>query len=188
MKPNFKIRADSKISIAFLERGIHSFLEACDFIGQLTYARNTNKNDLLTVFKDHCGTCSTKHAVLAQLAEDHQFSEIKLMLGIFRMNGINTPKVKNILLHYKLEYIPEAHCYLKSNAGVLDYTQLEHQPIDFQNELMKELQISPNQISTFKVAFHKEFLENWLEQNSNTPYNSTELWKIREECIQALSR
>ena len=188
MKPNFKIGADSEISIAFLERGINSFLEACDYIGRLKYARNTNKDDLLTVFKDNCGTCSTKHAVLAQLAEDHQFSEIKLMVGIFRMNGINTPKVKNILLHHKLEFIPEAHCYLKSKAGVLDYTQSEHQPIDFQDVLMRELQISPKQISTFKVAFHKEFLENWLGQNPNTPYNSTELWKIREECIQALSR
>ena len=62
--PEFKIEQNGEISKEFLSRNILTFSQAALFVSQLPYGRNQNKNNLLTVFTDNCGTCSTKHALL----------------------------------------------------------------------------------------------------------------------------
>lgn len=111
---NFKIQKDKGIvSEQFLNRNIHVFYSACHYISMLPYKRNTDKHDILCVFNDSGGTCSTKHAVLRKLALENDAAEIKLILGIFKMDAGYTGKIKNTLEKFNLEYIPEAHNYLK---------------------------------------------------------------------------
>lgn len=111
---NFKIQKDKGIvSEQFLNRNIHDFYSACHYISMLPYKRNTDKHDILCVFNDSGGTCSTKHAVLRKLALENDAAEIKLILGIFKMDAGYTGKIKNTLEKFNLEYIPEAHNYLK---------------------------------------------------------------------------
>src|ERR1700740_2919474 len=117
---DFDITSSSFISVAFREKGIHSFRKACDYVKQLPYRRNSDKTYLLCVFTENCGTCSTKHALLKQLAEENNATDIKLVLGIFKMNGSNTPAVKQILDEAGLNHIPEAHNYLKAKNEVID--------------------------------------------------------------------
>ena len=88
--PDFKITQAGIISDQFLQRGVNTYKAAAAYAGRLPYARNANKNDLVTVFSDNCGTCSTKHALLKQLAQEQGFSGLKLMVGIFKMNRHNT--------------------------------------------------------------------------------------------------
>ena len=38
------------------------------------------------------------------------------------MNNLNTPKIGETILESGLEYIPEAHCYLKLNNQRIDIT------------------------------------------------------------------
>jgi len=74
-----------------------TFKSATDFVANLNYGRNVNKDDLKTLFDDNCGTCSTKHALLKTLADENGFNEIKLVIGIFKMNSENTNEISETL-------------------------------------------------------------------------------------------
>lgn len=185
--PDFEINPNGAISREFLKLNIDRFVQTCKFIQDLVYHRNTNKNDLLTIFTDKCGTCSTKHAILKSLEGENNFPDLKLMIGIFKMNSSNTPKINTVLAKYDLAYIPEAHCYLKYKNTVYDFTKQNSKPSDFLNDLLDEIEISPKQISDFKINYHKEFLIKWLGQNQDINLTINEIWNIREECIYALS-
>ena len=115
--PDFQITSSDRISAAFLARNIYTFQQAAAFIQQLPYRRNSNKNDLLTVFTDNCGTCSTKHAVLKMLADENNFETFELVIGLFRMNAVNTSPVAETLHSNHLDYIPEAHCLSQIGSG-----------------------------------------------------------------------
>jgi len=185
--PNFKIQPNGEISSEFLKRNIYTFSHATKYINNLNYGRNENKDDLKTIFDDNCGTCSTKHSILKKLAEENNENDIKLILGIFKM-GVNYSKeIRETLERNQLDYIPEAHNYLKYENKIFDFTKIGSKASDFQNELLEEVEISPNQITTFKVAYHKNYLQNWLNKNEKIKLNLNELWKIREECIQNLT-
>ena len=155
--PNFLITLDGAVSNAIKEHNVNTFQQATLFVSRLSYGRNANKNELVTVFTDNCGTCSTKHALLKQLAQEQGFSGLKLMVGIFKMNRHNTPAVAGTLVQYRLDYIPEAHCYLRYNGAIFDYTFSSSQ-LDFAGELLEEQEIEPKQIADWKIAYHKAFI------------------------------
>ena len=184
---NFNITSDQEISQLFKQNHCFDFLSASEFVRNLPYRRNLNKDNLATIFTDNCGTCSTKHALLKTLAEENNQADFKLILGIFRMNGENTPKIKLVLENHNLEYIPEAHNYLKFKNQILDFTKKTSSENDFINDLLEAIEIEPHQINQFKIEFHKNYLKNWLIENPQIPYSLDELWKIREECIKTLS-
>jgi hypothetical protein len=183
---NFPIISSEKLSFEFLRRSIFDFESAAVFIRNLPYGRNANKQNLETVFSDGCGTCSTKHALLKQLAIENDQDEIKLFIGLFKMNGVNTPEVRPILRKNHLEYIPEAHCYLKHQGVILDCTKANSKPSDFIDDLIEEMEISPDQITDYKINYHKNYLKTWLmETGHELPLD--DLWRIREACIQSLA-
>jgi hypothetical protein len=184
---DFDIKATGAIATCFLNRNIGTFSQAAEFIKQLPYRRNENKDALTTVFTDQCGTCSTKHAVLKQLAIENKRNDLALMLGIFKMNGHNTPKIAGTLKQYNLQCIPEAHNYLKFEDRILDYTFPNSKSNNFEQDLLEEIIILPNQITNFKVAYHSAYLKKWLIGNY-IPYSLDEIWDIRELCIQQLSK
>ncbi|KAA5536682.1 hypothetical protein F0919_03145 [Taibaiella lutea] len=184
---DFEIHAAGAISGTCINRGLHTFSAAARFIKALPYGRNADKLNLSTVFTDNCGTCSTKHALLKLLATENGFKDLQLTMGLFRMNGRNTPKVATRLLQNGLEYIPEAHCYLKYGNEIMDFTKYNASPADFVNDLMEEVAITPAQITDFKVDYHKNYLKQWLTENAAVNLTLEQLWKIREACIQDLS-
>jgi hypothetical protein len=184
---NFSIEPNGPVSGKFLALGIFDFYAASLFIRQLAYKRNTNKNDLLNLFVENCGTCGTKHAVLKTLADENNKSEIKLVLGIYRMNSKNTPGIGDVLLKNQLDFIPEAHNYLRIDNQIWDCTFKKSSGENFENELLHEIEITPEQIADFKVNYHKEFLRQWLGENKSLSFTLPELWNIREACIQQLS-
>lgn len=186
-QPDFDIKSMGQISKEFTDRNIVTFKQASLFIRQLAYGRNAEKNNLATVFTDNCGTCSTKHALLKRLADENEFEKVKLIVGLFKMNKKNTPQVSSTLQKYNLEYIPEAHCYLKFEDKIIDLTKLNSKPTDFLDELIEEIEILPEQITDFKVNYHKNYLASWLDKNKQINLSLNDLWKIREECIQKLS-
>ncbi len=183
--PDFDITSTEPISRAFLDRGITSFYTASAFIHKLPYGRNHDRNDQFTVFTDMRGTCSTKHALLKRLVDENHVRGFELMLGIFRITGSNTPPVAATLNTYHLDHIPEAHTYLRYGDQILDYTTVPS--IEFADDLIVEIEISPEEITDFKIAYHKTYFEEWLARESTIPYSIEELWSIREECIAALS-
>lgn len=185
---NFNIKPAGNISTAFIERNVVTFFQAIAFIRQLPYRRNKHKEDLTTVFTDGYGTCSTKHALLKQLAIENNAGFVKLKLGIFKMNKENTPKIADTLATYGLEYIPEAHNYLQAGNQVIDCTTANASGENFMSDLMTEIEIQPDQITSFKVDFHKQILAKWLAENNTLGYTLPELWAIREACISDLQK
>ena len=185
--PDFEIESKGKISDKFLEYGIVTFKGATNFIQNLTYGRNLNKKDLATIFIDNCGTCSTKHAILKQLAVENNFDDIKLILAIVKMDANNTPEISKTLIKYKLDFIPEAHNYLKFQSTIFDFTKPDFTLANSSENILEEIEILPNQITDYKVAYHKIYLEKWLIENPQIKFSIEKLWDIRELCILDLA-
>lgn len=167
---------------------INYFSEAGEWVKNLPYKRNPDKSDPFCILKDNGGTCSTKHAFLKILAEENNFPELKLMLGIFRMNAKNTSKIAGVLRKYDLKEMPEAHNYLKYENEILDFTRKNSSAGDFENDLIEETEIQADQITDFKVLYHQEFLKKYLKDYPEIEYPLKDFWKIREECIAMLQK
>lgn len=184
---NFSIEAGAgAVSEQFLLNKIIDFNAACSFVKRVPYRRNTDKTDPLILFKEHCGTCSTKHATLKLLAMEQKYPQVLLYMGIFRMNRINTPRVIPLLDQYRLPYMPEAHNYLRIEGQLLDCTGVNTLNGNFETDLLEETVIAPEQITGYKVQYHQSFIQKW-QQESAIPYTPEMLWDIREACIAALS-
>jgi thiol-disulfide isomerase/thioredoxin len=186
-QPDFDIKSEGKISKEFVDRNILTFSQASIFVRQLAYGRNADKNNLASVFTDNCGTCSTKHALLKKLADENNFEKVKLIVGLFKMNKKNTPAISETLNKNQLEFIPEAHCYLKFEDQIIDLTKINSDPTDFLDDLIEEIEILPEQITDYKVNYHKNYLLTWLDKNEQVSYSLNDIWKIREQCIQDLA-
>ena len=185
--PNFLIQAKAPLSQLCRELEIIDFHGAVNYIFKLPYRRNSSKEDLTLVFSEKCGVCSTKHAALAALALENGFQELKLIIGIYQMNEKTTPGVGEVLEKSKLEFMPEAHTYLVFGNEKIDITrEVETEESPFVS-LLLEKEIQPNQIGEFKVRLHRDFLEKWILEKE-MEYSLEEIWKIREDCIYALSQ
>ncbi|MBO6880722.1 MAG: hypothetical protein JJ870_09205 [Winogradskyella sp.] len=153
----------------------------------MPYNRNSNRTDLSLVWKEKKGTCSSKHAFLKHVADLNQIPNVELILGVYKMNSANTPKIGNALSDYQLDYIPEAHCYLKINDERFDYTSPTSDFKRLKNDMLLEKTITHQQVAEFKIDFHKAYLKDWIK-NNNIPYSFGKIWQIREQCIENLSR
>ncbi len=185
--PNASLDKGSPLSKQFLEMGISTYHDAVRFVQHLPYGRNSSKVALETVLLEKKGTCSTKHALLAQLARENEILGVDLMLGIYRMQESNTRGVGAVLEAHDLSYLPEAHNYLRFEGLRFDFTKPSSNKLLFEPALEEELMILPAQIGTFKVDYHQAFLADWLTKSGlAAKYTLDAIWKIREACIQAL--
>jgi hypothetical protein len=132
------------------------------------------------VLPERRGTCSTKHALLAALALEHD-APVELRLGIYPMDGRNTPGIENVLVRHGLDHIPEAHCYLAYRGRRIDLTGPD---ADTKKTFLHEETIDPDRIGAYKVQAHQTFLRTWATNNGIDP---DEAWLAREECIATLT-
>lgn len=184
--PDFDIKSSGAISKEFILRNICTFHQALNYVRALKYGRNSDRNKPTLIFSEQKGTCSTKHSVLKLLADENNVPDIVLMLGIFRMNALNTPEIMQTLRTYSIEYIPEAHTYLKYKNRILDCTKENSSTALFLPDLLEEFPIDVGQTGDFKVHFHKQYFDQWIKSNK-TSYSLQEWWAIREMCIRDLS-
>ena len=68
--PDKPITDSGLVSNEFIGLGIRSFHEACRYVHELPYGYNSDRDDLMILFKEKMGTCTTKHAVIASLAAE----------------------------------------------------------------------------------------------------------------------
>lgn len=174
------------IARTFREKGVATLAEACAWVNALPYGRNSSKADAQIVLKEERGTCSSKHALIGHLAEEHGWNDCKLILCIFKMSAFNTPLIDDILAKYNIAYIPEAHTYLMIHSKRYDLTFSHNPPPLYLDSILHSEEIRPNQVAAYKVEVHKNFISDWKEENG-IEYSLDELWHIREECIRALS-
>ncbi len=184
---NFKLNATTLLSKQCLDLNLGDFESVLKHILHLPYGRNTDRSNYNLVLKEQKGTCSTKHAFLKQLAIENKQEPIKLILCIYKMNGLNTNGISSVLKKYDLKYIPEAHTYLKIENRVIDVTRNTVSEHTFEEAMLLEEQISPSQIADYKVLTHQNYLKNWIV-SKKIKYNLEDIWKIREACITALNQ
>ncbi|HUY37468.1 MAG TPA: hypothetical protein VMV13_01490 [Candidatus Binataceae bacterium] len=187
--PDRALADAGEITRAFVSAGANDFRAAARYVHALPYGRNSSRTDPQIVMRERRGTCSTKHALLARLAVEQRF-EIALVIGIYRMSERNTPGVGRVLAANGLEYLPEAHCYLRYRANRIDVTReiagVSAEPIA---RFLHEEEISPEQIGDYKVALHQRWIREWIASpDAPRRLGFDELWKIREACIAALGQ
>ena len=89
------------------------------------------------------------------------------------------------MIDANLDFMPEAHCYLKYENQRYDFTNPTSDISKIEKDIILEKEITPQQVAEFKVEFHQSFLKKWLNENEER-YTFEEIWKIREACIKAL--
>lgn len=120
------------------------------------------------------------------MAERNDIPDVKLLLGLYKMNLENTPGIGSVLEEYGLPFIPEAHCYLKIAGERKDFTRSGSDIDRIEQDILEEQEINYDQVARFKVDYHKRYIRNWLEKTKSV-FAFEELWNIREKCIQNLS-
>jgi hypothetical protein len=180
------LRPAGDVSAAFVQAGVLDYRAAARHVSRLPYGRNLFPASPLAVVREGRGTCSTKHALLRRVAIEQEL-EVALVVGIYEMNAENTPGVGSVLERYGLTSLPEAHCYLRYRGKRVDVTHESGTGREL--VFLSEQDIAPEQIGEYKVALHRQFLQRWMiERDVAGGRDLNELWRIREECIAALSR
>ena len=183
--PSRRLAASGEASAQFLALSIEDYRDAARFVNQLPYGRNADRANFMLVIPERRGACSTKHALLAVLAHEQNLP-IHLMLGIYEMSERNTPGVGAVLGRHGLAFVPEAHCYLTYNGERIDVTRAAVSPSESIARFLHEETIAPAQIGDYKVAMHQKWMRDWVARTM--PHRDwAQVWKIREECIAALS-
>jgi len=120
--PNADLTSAGAVGNHFLELGITTFHGACEYIHRLPYGYNSDRDDVMILFKEQMGTCTTKHAVAATLAVELGLAVVK-HVGIYAMTEAVVTGTEAILARFELPYVPMAHCFLVDQAHQVDLTE-----------------------------------------------------------------
>jgi hypothetical protein len=120
--PDFALDTSSEVGRHFATLGIMGYCDAARYVLGLAYGRNSDRSDWRLAPKERCGTCSTKHTLLTELAREND-RPVSLVLRIYEMDEINTPGVGPVLQRYGLRCVPEAHCHLVYEGTRVDLTR-----------------------------------------------------------------
>lgn len=120
--PDKTIAAAGAISKKFLSLGTDRFHSACEYVHHLPYGYNTDRDDVMILFEEGKGTCTTKHAVIAALAVETNLPITKTM-GIYAMTEAIVTGANSILSASGLPYVPMIHCFLSYQQYRIDLTE-----------------------------------------------------------------
>lgn len=152
----------------------------------LPYKRISQPDDLSLVLSQHRGTCSSKHALLQSVAIEQEWKGMSLILCLFKMKESNTPGIGTGIAKAGLDYIPEAHCYVKYGEACIDVTRPGASIEKIRTDILLETEIQPNQVGKWKKDYHKSYIKEW-KSKEEIPHSFEALWLIREACIASLS-
>ena len=120
--PDAPITSGKPVSNVFLKHRIHRFHDACRHVHQVPYGYNQSRDDLMILFRENKGSCTTKHAVIATLAKELKLPIVKT-IGIYTMNEAIVTGTDILLKRFDLPYIPMIHCFLSTAKIQVDLTE-----------------------------------------------------------------
>jgi len=131
--PDAEIKPIGELSKKFLELGIKTFKDACEYVHNIDYGYNTNYEDKMILFKEKRGSCTSKHGVIASLAQELNLTLYKHVC-VYKLTEEITTGVNEILEKFEILYIPMVHCFLVYENYQFDLTEGNHngkkKPID----------------------------------------------------------
>lgn len=120
--PDVAIGAKGAVSAEFYRLKIGTFHEACRYVHELPYGYNSDRDDLMILFKEKMGTCTTKHAVIGTLAHELDIP-IHKHVGIYAMSEAIVTGTDELRARFELPYIPMLHCFLVYDTFRVDLTE-----------------------------------------------------------------
>lgn len=183
---SFLIKPIGQLSKQVIKLGVTNSLDLVSFIQNIPYGRTVDRGNLALVLTENKGTCSSKHALIKAIAMENGITDLKLIIGIYKMTEKNTPKIGQEIAHNNLDYLPEAHCYLKYDNETIDITSANADFDKIKSVILEEIEIEPQQVGQFKIDYHKTFIQKWIT-DKNLSFSLDEIWTIREQCIANLS-
>lgn len=177
--PRTPVAGVGPLTTLFMMNMVGDLRQAAGLIQGLPYGRNHSRSDPALVLMEGRGTCSSKHACLAALAEELGV-DLGLTLGVYRLSAETDPAVGPILRAAGVDWLPEAHCYLRLDGHRVDLTVSGHARTV---SLLHEEPITPDQVAIYKVQVHRRFI---AEQAAALGCEPDALWAVREACIAAL--
>ncbi len=177
--PRVTIAGTGPLTTLFMMNMVGDLRQAAGLVQGLPHGRNHRRDDPALVLVEGRGTCSSKHACLAALGEELGV-DLGLTLGVYRLSAETDPKVAPVLVAAGVDWLPEAHCYLRIDVRRIDVTGgLKERVV----ELLHEEAITPDQVATYKIAVHRRFIG---ARAAELGVSGEALWAIREACTQAL--
>lgn len=170
-------------SSLFKEKGIQTFQEAMNYVQQLPYGRNSKRDQFELVLTEGKGSCSSKHALIAELALENAWPNVELICGIFLMSPETHPQLQTQFQGKSYTVIPEAHCYLLIDGQRIDITSKNSTISTIESKIVREQRIEPHQVVDWKVLTHKDYMKKYLMRNPQITLSFEEFWQEREDCI-----
>jgi len=185
--PNTPILSSGAVGKQFLELGITTFSDACRFVHELPYGYNSNRDDIMILFKEKMGTCTTKHAVIATLALELNLP-IEKNIGIYAMTEQIVNGTDRILEQYNLPYVPMVHCFLAHGNHRVDLTEGnangKKQAI---NEFLHTERVVPNVSAKDEYLKYRHALkENILKRSEMQDIDMKTILHAREKGLELL--
>ncbi len=160
--PNPTIVEKGIVSKKFLNLKIKNFWNACIYVHNLPYGYNSTPDDIMILFKEGFGSCTTKHAVIATLAEELGIAVHK-MIGIYAMTEDIVTGTNQILKKYHLPYIPMIHCFLVYDSFRVDLTEGNDNGKNHQiEEFLVTKKVIPNFSDKDEYLIYKKALKNHI--------------------------
>lgn len=185
--PNEVIKASGPVSGKFLSLGINGFIDACRYVHELPYGYNTDRDDLMILFKEKFGSCTTKHAVIATLASGLGLP-IEKAVGIYAMIEEIVTGADKILDKYGLLYVPMLHCFLIYGDHRVDLTEGNHngKKRSIEDFLYTE-KVIPNISAKDEYLLYRKALSDYiLIKNELKGIDLKKILKAREEGLALL--
>lgn len=118
------LRVRDPLCDAVIAAGFDRLDQLAVHVQGLPYRRPLQQSHPLAVLREGCGTCSSKHLLLARVAQSSGRFDVMLTVGVYDMDEDNTPGVGQVLAKAGVPSLPEAHCYLTVDHQRLDFTGL----------------------------------------------------------------
>ena len=120
--PDAELIPVGELSKKFLDLGIKTFKDACIYVHNVDYGYNTNYEDRMIFFKEKKGSCTSKHAVIAGLAQELNIPLYKHVC-VYKLTEEITTGVDEILKKFNIPYVPMVHCFLVYDEYKFDLTE-----------------------------------------------------------------
>lgn len=177
------------ISSKFLSLGIKSFNQACRYVQELPYGYNSNRDDLMILFKENKGTCTTKHAVIATLAKEQNLT-IEKSIGIYAMTEEIVTGTDEILEKFHLPYVPMIHCFLVYGQYRVDLSEGnnngKNRPIE---EFLYTQRVEPNISEKAEYLLYRKALkDSILNQKEMKGVEISQILRAREQGLHLLKK
>ncbi len=185
--PDAQIRGEGIVTEKFLSLGIKALHEACLYVHEMPYGYNSTRDDILILFREGHGSCTTKHAVIATLAQELSVP-IGKMVGVYAMNEEIVTGTASILAKYNLPYLPMIHCFLVYENHRVDLTEGnnngKNRPI---NHFLFTKKVIPNISEKDEYFIYRGSLEDTiLKHEEMTNVSISQILQARQEGIKLL--